>query len=190
MKEAKAARRFDGTIARHELHKRKTSKPMPEQILDIVLNAQNGGALTAAGRLAGMTPEEARVACRRLVPEIAGLARGKAETDQEAYDELVDLIEDDSTAAVLDDPAVLGAPETTADGDDILAALYGSAEQAKASAGKAGPMMPVLAVLTLAAIARRGRAAMMGVANVRIAPPAAGFSAPSSRPSSPAWSRA
>jgi hypothetical protein len=139
---------------------------MPEQIIDIVLNAQNGGAAAAAGRLVGVSPEEAKAACRRLVPEIAARARDKAETDQEAYDELLDLIEDDSTAAVLDDPAVLAAPETQADGENILTALYGAPDRAAASAGKAGPMMPLIAVMTLAAIARRGQATMMGIADV------------------------
>jgi hypothetical protein len=137
---------------------------MTEQILDIVLNAQNGG-VAAAGRLVGMSPEDAVAACRRLVPEIAGRARDKAETDQDAYAELLDLIEDDSTAAVLDDPAVLAAAETRADGESILTALYGTPEAAMAGAGKAGPMMPLIAVLTLAAIARRGRATMLGIAN-------------------------
>jgi hypothetical protein len=139
---------------------------MPDQILDIVLDAGNGGVLAAAARLAGLSAEEAGEACRRLVPEIAALARAKAETDQQAYDELLDLIADDSTAAVLDDPAGLASPETRADGERILAALYGTPDQARVHAGSAGPLMPLLAVLTLAAIARRGRAAMMGMAAV------------------------
>jgi hypothetical protein len=140
--------------------------PMTEQILDIVLNAQNGGAAAAAGRLVGVSPEDAMTACRRLVPEIAGRARDKAETDQEAYDELLDLIADDGTAAVLDDPTVLAAPETRADGESILTALYGAPDQAMASAGRAGPMVPLIAVLTFAAIARRGQATMLGIASV------------------------
>jgi hypothetical protein len=139
---------------------------MPDQILDIVLDAGDGGVLAAAARLAGLSPEEAREACRRLVPEIAALACAKAETDQQAYDELLDMIKDDSTAAVLDDPAVLGSPETRADGDSILAALYGTPDQARARAGNAGPLMPLLAVLTFAAISRRGRATIMGMAGV------------------------
>jgi hypothetical protein len=138
---------------------------MTEQILDIVLTAQNGDAAVAAGRLVGMSPADALAACRRLVPEIAGRARDKAETDQDAYAELLDLIEDDSTAAVLDDPAVLAAPETRADGESILTALYATPDAAMAGAGKAGPMMPLIAVLTVAAIARRGRATMLGIAN-------------------------
>jgi hypothetical protein len=139
---------------------------MTEQILDIVLNAQNGGAAAAAGRLVGLSPEDAVAACRRLVPEIAGRARDKAETDQEAYAELIDLIEDDSTAAVLDDPAALAAPESRADGESILTALYGAPDPAITGAGKAGAMVPLIAVLTLAAIARRGRATMLGAANM------------------------
>jgi len=138
---------------------------MTEQILDIVLNAQNGGAAAAAGRLVGVSPEDAMAACRRLVPEIASRARDKAETDQAAYDELLDLIADDSTAAVLDDHAVLAAPETRADGESILTALYGAPDPAIAGAGKAGPMVPLIAVLTLAAIARRGQATMLGIAD-------------------------
>jgi len=139
---------------------------MTEQILDIVLNAQNGNAAAAAGRLVGLSPEDAVAACRRLVPEIAGRARDKAESDQEAYAELLDLIEDDSTAAVLDEQAVLAAPETRADGESILTALYGAPDPPIAGAGTAGPMVPLIAVLTLAAIARRGRTTMLGVANV------------------------
>ena len=139
---------------------------MTEQILDIVLNAQNGGAPAAAGRLVGLSPEDAVAACRRLVPEIAGRARDKAETDQEADAELIDLIEDDSSAAVLDDPAALAAPESRADGESILTALYGAPDPAIAGAGKAAPMVPLIAVLTLAAIARRGRATMLGAANM------------------------
>ena len=139
---------------------------MTEQILDIVLNAQNGGAAAAAGRLVGLSPEDAVAACRRLVPEIAGRARDKAETDQEAYAELIDLIEDDSTAAVLDDPAALAAPESRADGESILTALYGAPDPAITGVGKAGAMVPLIAVLTLAAIARRGRATMLGAANM------------------------
>ncbi|MET0483819.1 MAG: hypothetical protein ABWZ27_13065 [Aestuariivirgaceae bacterium] len=139
---------------------------MTEQILDIVLNAQNGGAAAAAGRLVGLSPEDAVAACRRLVPEIAGRARDKAETDREAYAELIDLIEDDSTAAVLDDPAALAAPESRADGESILTALYGAPDPAITGAGKAGAMVPLIAVLTFAAIARRGRATMLGAANM------------------------
>src|SRR5262245_44083183 len=139
---------------------------MTEQILDIVLNAQNGGAAAAAGRLVGVSPDEAIAACRRLVPEIAGRARDKAETDQGAYGELLDLIDDDSTAAVLDAPAVLAAAETRADGESILTALYGAPAPVIAGVGKAQPMLPLISVLTLAAIARRGRATTLGVADV------------------------
>jgi hypothetical protein len=60
---------------------------------------------------------------------------------------------------------VLAAPETRADGESILTALYGAPDPAMAAAGRAGPMAPLIAALTLAAIARRGQATMLGIAN-------------------------
>lgn len=153
---------------------------------------RNGRFFQDAAEISGVEEEEARKALARLVPAIARRLKAKAEQDAEAYEDLLDLLED---GADLDD---LAGAEAVADGNAILSEIYGSRNAAITEARKLAADLAEIALAKLAAIAatavlaslaRRHAPAMGLVGRSRRPPGRVVCSERSSRPSSRARSR-
>lgn len=108
---------------------------------------RNGRFFQDAAEISGVEEEEARKALARLVPAIARRLKAKAEQDAEAYEDLLDLLED---GADLDD---LAGAEAVADGNAILSEIYGSRNAAITEARKLAADLAEIALAKLAAIA-------------------------------------
>jgi hypothetical protein len=110
-------------------------------IIDILSAAQGGGYFASAARAAGLSEDDARAAISALAPAIAERLKAKAAKDPEAFDQLLDLLEDGGDSSDLDDAAAMTGAEALSDGRAILDDLYGSRSQAAAALGKIAPHM-------------------------------------------------
>jgi hypothetical protein len=130
-------------------------------LMDILSSAQGGAFFANAGRAAGLGASEAKTALQAICPAIATQLRQRAE-DEEAFDSLLDLLEDGEGDAFLDDAELMNDLEVTKDGKAILDDLYGSqAEALKTGRSLSGidesklkTLMPIAAASVLAALAR------------------------------------
>lgn len=99
-------------------------------LMEILRSAQDGQFFVNAGHAAGIAPEKAEDALRRMGAAIAGQLRERAE-DPEALERLLDLLEDGDGDAFLDDSNFMDDPELIEDGEAVLADIYGSAAAAR-----------------------------------------------------------
>lgn len=133
-------------------------------LLEMLLAANNGGAVKQLGQQFGLDDDRAGAALSALVPALAsGLAKNA--TQSGGLDNLLGALAGGRHAGYLDDLASLARPETTADGNNILGHILGSkdasrqvAAQAAASSG-VGPdllkqMLPVVAAMVMGAMAK------------------------------------
>jgi hypothetical protein len=148
-------------------------------LMSMLESAQGGSLFANAARAAGLEEGETRSAMARLCPAIAEQLYTKAAKDEDLYDSLLDLLEDNDSDCGLDDPEALTDAEAVSDGHAILEDIYGSRNGAISTFRKTVPdiseaALPKLAAISatavLAAIAQ-GRTQALGLAGVQ---PAAG----------------
>ncbi len=130
-------------------------------LMDMLSAAQGGSFFANAGRVAGLNAGAAQAAITALAPAIATQLRKRAE-DEDAFEALLDLLEDGDGDAFLDNASLVDDPEVRSDGKAILKDIYGT----QAAALKAGgeltgltkptveKLMPICAASVLAALAR------------------------------------
>lgn len=94
-------------------------------LIDMLAGAQGGAFFANVAAATGLSAAAARKAIAAIGPVIAAQLKSKAEADPEAYEELLDLLEDNGDAGLDDREAMTGA-EAVADGNAILADIYGS----------------------------------------------------------------
>jgi Bacterial protein of unknown function (DUF937) len=95
-------------------------------LLSLLSSAQNGRFFANAGLASGLAEADAKMAISALAPAIAAQLKIKAESDPQAFDALLDLLEDGGDVSDLDDIDAMTGGEALADGADILRDLYGS----------------------------------------------------------------
>jgi|JI10StandDraft_1071094.scaffolds.fasta_scaffold454848_2 hypothetical protein len=106
-------------------------------ITDILDAAQGGQYYANAAQACGLSESAARKAVSRFAPAIATRLKDKASADVEAYESLLDLLED-GDGSDLDDVEAMTGSEAQADGGDILKELYGSQAAAAQALGVSG----------------------------------------------------
>ena len=134
-------------------------------ILETLLAAQGGGAVQQLGQQFGLENDQASAALSALVPALAaGFAKNASQDGGLAG--LTAALAGGRHTQYVDNPASLGSPDTTADGNGILGHILGSkdisrqvAAQAAMSSG-VGPeimkkMLPVVAAMMMGALAKK-----------------------------------
>ena len=137
-------------------------------LLQTILSAQGGGAVQQLARNFGLGEAQATSALQSLLPALAaGLKRN---TSQEGgLDSLMGALSGGSHQRYLDDVSVLGAEDTTRDGNGILGHLLGSKDVSRQVAARAAAqtgigadvlkkMLPVVASLAMAALSKQSAA--------------------------------
>jgi hypothetical protein len=120
-------------------------------IISILETAESGRFFANAAKAAGVSDEQARTVSAHFAPAIAQRLKDKAAKDPEAFERLLDLIEEGDAAELQEDGALTDR-DAIEDGTTILADLYGTAAEANAVfKGLAGPIEKASAS-TLAAI--------------------------------------
>ena len=134
-------------------------------ILETILNAQNGAAAREAGRAVGLSPDQTSSALSALVPALAaGLQRNASQPG--GLESLLGALSGGRHTRYVDDPATLTQPDTVSDGNAILGHILGSKDVSRAVAGRASAqtgigedvlkrLLPVAASLMMGSLARR-----------------------------------
>lgn len=134
-------------------------------ILQAITGAGNGAAIDQLAAQFGLDPQQASAAVGALVPAVAAGIQKNAATD-EGLGGLLAALSSGKHRAYVEDPAVLAAPATTADGNAILGHIFGSKEVSRQVAATASQrtgvdtatlkkMLPIIAAMAMGGLARK-----------------------------------
>jgi hypothetical protein len=132
-------------------------------ILESIVGARDGAAVQQLASQFGLKPEQATAAIGALMPALAAGLKRDMTTNQAGLEK---ALASGRHETYIDRPEVLGAPETTADGNAILGHIFGSKDVSRNVAAKAGEstgidpavlkqMLPLLASLAMGAMAKQ-----------------------------------
>lgn len=124
-------------------------------LMEILRAAQSGRFVANAGDTAGIDESAAEAALSRMGPAIAAQLRKRAE-DPQAFEALLDLLEDGDGDAFLDDSNFMDDPEMIEDGKAVLTDIYGSAQAARSALAieaRDSAMMKLAAIAASAVLA-------------------------------------
>ncbi|MGQ0486079.1 MAG: DUF937 domain-containing protein [Hyphomicrobiales bacterium] len=140
-------------------------------LIDMLAGAQGGAFFANAAAASGLGAVETRTVFATIGPAIAGQLKGKAEADPESFEDLLDLLEDGGDSDLDDGEAMTGA-EAVADGNAILAAIYGSRNAAIVDMRKLAGDIPEVPLEKIAAIAATSVLAALARSHAVAQPPA------------------
>jgi hypothetical protein len=120
-------------------------------ILDILATAEGGKFFANAAAACGLDEVTARKVSTRVAPAIAQRIKDKSAADPEAFENLLDMLEDDGDVD-LNVEGSLTDHEAQSDGAEILNDLYGSAAETNAVFKGLGGPIDKAALSTLASI--------------------------------------
>jgi len=157
-------------------------------ILELILNAQNGGLTRQLGEQFGLDAQQTESALGALLPALAG-AVNQNSGQSGGLDSLLEALKGGQHERYLEQPSALGDPATVEDGNGILGHLFGSKEVSREVAARAseqtgiGPdilkrMLPIVAAMVMGGLAKHATAG-----GASVSPQAPGFGA-GARPSS------
>ena len=138
-------------------------------ILDMILEAQNGGAVNEMARNFGLEKRQARDVLSEVVPPFArGMQRNTRQ--QGGMDDLVGALRRGNHGSYLDDLSSLSNPGTTKDGNDILGHVFGNKDVSRNVAKHAGSktgidpslikkMLPIIAAIAMGVLSKKGKSA-------------------------------
>ena len=134
-------------------------------LLQSVLNAQNGEAVSALGRNFGLNQDQTVAAVQQLVPALAaGLSRNSAQPA--GLDGLLAALAGGSHERYIDNPSTLSDAASVQDGNGILGHILGSKEVSREVAARASArtgigsdvlkqMLPLVATLAMGALSKQ-----------------------------------
>jgi hypothetical protein len=141
-------------------------------LLQMILDAQNGQAVDQIGSSLGLDRDQTRSAIEQLLPALAGgMARNV--TQPGGLESLEAALTRGSHGRYLDDVSQIGAADNILDGNGILGHLLGSKEVSRQVAASASAqtgigadllkkMLPMLASLVMASLARNASRSSSG----------------------------
>jgi hypothetical protein len=133
-------------------------------ITDILSAAQGGQFFQNVANAVGLDEAATKAAISVMATAIAAKLKDKAAADPEAFETLVDLLEDGDGSDINDPDAITGA-EALSDGKEILADIYGSPDAAHAALTKLTPDLQSSLVSKLAAISATSVLAALSASN-------------------------
>lgn len=144
-------------------------------ILDAIVNAQDGAAVRQLGSQVGLGPDQTAAALAALVPALAAGVQRNIKSEG-GLDSLMAALSSGTHGRYIDNPSSLRDQSAIADGNGILGHLLGSKdvsrEVASRAAGQTGvsadvlkQMLPLAATLMMGALAKQSSgAASLGAA--------------------------
>lgn len=133
-------------------------------ILGTILNAAGGGVVQQLGQQFGLEEDQVQSAIGALLPALAGAVNQNTQTEG-GLNSLLGALSSSNHQQYLEDPSLLGAPETTDDGNGILGHLLGSKDVSRALAGQASAqtgigsdvlksMLPIVATMLMGSLSK------------------------------------
>jgi len=138
-------------------------------LIDILASAQGGAFFANMEAAIGLSAAETKTAVTAIGPAIAAQLKNKAEADPEAFEDLLDLLEHGGDVD-LDNPTAMTAAEAVADGNAILADIYGSRNVAIVDMRKLAGSIAEAPLEKLAAIAATAVLAVLARSHARVMP--------------------
>jgi hypothetical protein len=105
-------------------------------MMTILDAAQNGNYFANVAKACGISASEAKLSLEKLCPAIARQLKTKTQNDSEAFEALLDLLDEGGGSSDLDN---LTDSEAIADGKAVLEDIYGSPANAFAEMKKLAP---------------------------------------------------
>lgn len=121
-------------------------------ITDILSAVQGGQYYANASAVCGLAEADGRRAITRFAPAIAAKLKEKAASDAEAFEALLDLLEEGGDSSDLNDADAMTGGEALSDGAAILDDIYGSKAAAMTALGADGPGEEKAAALSATAV--------------------------------------
>lgn len=134
-------------------------------ILEAIMNAQDGAAVKQMGSQVGLAPDQTSAALAALVPALAaGLHRNTQ--SQGGLDSLLAALQSGGHSQYVDNPITLSGQTAMDDGNGILGHLLGSKDTSRALANQAAAqtgispdilkqLLPLAATVMMGAMAKR-----------------------------------
>ena len=134
-------------------------------ILDAIVNAQNGAAVQQLGSQVGLAPDQATAALSALMPALAGGFQRNIQS-QGGLESLMAALSSGNHGQYIDNPTSLADPSAVTDGNGILGHLLGSKEASREVASRAAAqtglspdvlkrMLPLAAALMMGAFSKQ-----------------------------------
>ena len=134
-------------------------------ILDAIVNAQDGAAVQQLGSQVGLAPDQATTAISALMPALAGGFQRNIQS-QGGLESLMAALSSGNHAQYLDNPTSLAGASAVTDGNGILGHLLGSKDASREVASRAAAqtglsadvlkrMLPLAATLMMGAISKQ-----------------------------------
>lgn len=134
-------------------------------ILDAIVNTQDGAAVQQLGSQLGLAPDQASAALSALMPALAGGFQRNMQS-QGGLDSLMAALSSGNHGQYIDNPASLADPTAVTDGNGILGHLLGSKDASREVATRAAAqtglsadvlkrMLPLAATLMMGAFSKQ-----------------------------------
>ena len=134
-------------------------------ILDAIVNAQDGAAVRQLGSQVGLAPDQATTALCALVPALAAGFQRNLQS-QGGLENLMSALSSGNHGQYIDNPTSLGGETAVADGNGILGHLLGSKDVSREVASRASAqtglspdvlkqMLPLAATLMMGAFSKQ-----------------------------------
>ena len=134
-------------------------------ILDAIVNAQDGAAVQQLGSQVGLAPDQATAALSALMPALAGGFQRNSQS-QGGLESLMAALSSGDHGQYIDNPTSLADPSAVTDGNGILGHLLGSKDASREVATRAAAqtglsadvlkrMLPLAATLMMGAFSKQ-----------------------------------
>lgn len=141
---------------------------MATNLLDMILQAQNGASAQQAGQSLGLNSQQTQSAIAALLPAVSSALKMNTQKP-EGLAGLLGALQNGNHSQYIEKPEMMGRPETIADGNAILGHLFGSKDVSRAVAGHAAQqtgldtgilkqLLPMVATMAMGSLSKQTQA--------------------------------
>ncbi len=138
---------------------------MAMNLLDMIMSAQGGAAAQQAGAQLGLNQQQSQSAIAALLPAISSALKQNTASPQ-GLAGLLQALQGGQHEQYLENPQMLGQPQTVNDGNAILGHLFGSKDVSRAVAGHAAQktgigtdvlkkLLPLVATMAMGSLSKQ-----------------------------------
>jgi len=140
---------------------------MAINLLDMIMGAQGGNTAQQVGAQLGLNQQQSQSAIAALLPAISSALKQNTNNPQ-GLAGLLGALQNGNHEQYLENPQMLGQPETVNDGNAILGHLFGSKDVSRAVAGHAAQktgigadvlkkLLPLVATMAMGSLSKQTR---------------------------------